>query len=111
MNSALGYFTKYGDGAVDLQPIADQSKTQIRSLAKYLAIPDKIVNKKSGARLWKGHTAEDERGMSYEEIDMILEKTNTRSRINDSNLRRKAAKVKKLIENNAHKHQMQSFII
>lgn len=103
---ALGYFTKYGDGAVDLQPIADLYKTQVRSLAKYLAIPDKIVNKKSSARLWKGHTAEGELRMSYEEIDMILEKMNTRSRINDSKLRRKAAKVKNLIENNAHKHQM-----
>jgi NAD+ synthase len=103
---ALGYFTKYGDGAVDLQPIADLYKTQVRSLAKYLTIPDKIVNKKSSARLWKGHTAEGELGMYYEEVDMILEKMNTGTAIDNPGLRSKAEKVKKFIEKNRHKHEM-----
>ena len=68
----LGYFTKYGDGGADLFPIADLYKTEVRSLAQYLGIPAKIIDKKSSARLWKGQTAEEEIGMKYEEIDKIL---------------------------------------
>ena len=68
----LGYFTKYGDGGADLFPIADLYKTEVRSLAQYLGIPAKIIDKKSSARLWKGQTAEGEIGMKYEEIDKIL---------------------------------------
>lgn len=70
---SLGYFTKYGDGAADLLPIADLYKTQVRSLAQYLSIPDEIVNKESSARLWRGHTAEGELGLSYDDIDLILD--------------------------------------
>ena len=68
----LGYFTKYGDGGVDISPIADLYKTQIRILAKELGISDKIINKKSGPRLWKDHDAEDELHMTYDELDPIL---------------------------------------
>ena len=70
--SMLGYFTKYGDGGVDISPIADLYKTQIRILAKELGISDKIINKKSGPRLWKDHDAEEELQMTYEELDPIL---------------------------------------
>lgn len=68
----LGYFTKYGDVGADLFHIVDLYKTEIRSLARYLDLPDKIINKKSSARLWKGQTAEGEIGIKYEEIDKIL---------------------------------------
>lgn len=68
----IGYFTKYGDGAADLLPIANLYKLQVREIAKYLDIDDKIIRKKSGPRLWEDHTAEEELGLSYEEIDAIL---------------------------------------
>ena len=68
----IGYFTKYGDGASDLMPIASLYKLQVRELARYLGIKDSIIAKKSSPRLWKGHTAEKELGLSYEEIDSIL---------------------------------------
>ncbi|MDE1763931.1 MAG: NAD+ synthase [Thaumarchaeota archaeon] len=68
----IGYFTKYGDGAADLLPIASLYKTQIREFARFLGIPSNIVSKPSGPRLWEGHTAEGEMGMTYEEIDSIL---------------------------------------
>tara|TARA_Y100000590_G_scaffold140026_1_gene160536 strand:- start:3097 stop:3894 length:798 start_codon:yes stop_codon:yes gene_type:complete len=70
--SMLGYFTKYGDGGVDIAPIADLYKTQIRILAKKLDIPKKIIDKKSGPRLWKNHDAEEELQMTYEQLDPIL---------------------------------------
>jgi NAD+ synthase len=68
----IGYFTKFGDGAADLLPIASMYKTQIRQLAKFLGIPDSILTKKSSPGLWEGHLAETEIGMNYEEIDIIL---------------------------------------
>lgn len=68
----LGYFTKYGDGAADIMPIGDLYKTQVRYLAKYLGLPEKIVFKPSSPRLWPGQTAENELGLKYEEIDLIL---------------------------------------
>ena len=68
----IGYFTKYGDGAADLLPIASLYKTQVREFAKFLGVPQSIVSKPSGPRLWEGHTAEGEIGMTYEEVDSIL---------------------------------------
>ncbi|MDE1862419.1 MAG: NAD+ synthase [Thaumarchaeota archaeon] len=68
----IGYFTKYGDGAADLLPIASLYKTQIREFARFLNIPPSIVAKPSSPRLWEGHTAEGEIGLTYEEIDTIL---------------------------------------
>jgi len=66
------YFTKFGDGASDLTPIISLYKLQVREIAKYLGVPDKIISKKSSPHLWKEHDAEEELGASYEEIDSIL---------------------------------------
>ncbi len=68
----IGYFTKYGDGGVDFLPIGGLFKTQVRQLALYLGLPESIALKPSSPMLWKGHLAEKELGMSYEEIDLIL---------------------------------------
>jgi NAD+ synthase len=106
----LGYFTKYGDGGADLFPIADLYKTEVRSLAQYLGIPAKIIDKKSSARLWKGQTAEGEIGMKYEEIDKILlhiehndiNGFSKHTKLNENNI----SKVKSLLEKNEHKQNM-----
>jgi len=68
----LGYFTKYGDGGVDLLPIGDLYKTQVRQLARYLELPSRISEKKSSPGLWKGQLAEEELGFTYEEADPFL---------------------------------------
>jgi NAD+ synthase len=68
----IGYFTKYGDGAADLLPIVSLYKTQIQEFARFLGISSTIISKPPGPRLWEGHTAEAEIGMTYEEIDPIL---------------------------------------
>lgn len=68
----IGYFSKWGDGAADIMPIADLYKTQVRALARYLQIPAEIVEKKSSPRLWGNHLAEEEIGMNYDTIDSIL---------------------------------------
>lgn len=67
-----GYFTKYGDGAVDLMPIADIYKSQVRQLARYLDIPERIVSKTPTAGLWPGQSDEGELGVSYDFLDLIL---------------------------------------
>ena len=68
----LGYFTKYGDGACDIQPIADLYKSTVRDLGKYLELPSKICSKPSSPELWPGQTAEGELGLSYEKLDLVL---------------------------------------
>ncbi len=68
----LGYFTKFGDGACDMLPLADLYKTSIRNLAKHLGIPETIRVKASSPELWPGQTAEKELGLSYEKLDRIL---------------------------------------
>lgn len=68
----IGYFTKYGDGGVDILPIGDLYKTQVRQLALHLGLPEYIAYKPSSPALWEGQTAEGEIGISYEIIDPIL---------------------------------------
>jgi NAD+ synthase len=68
----VGYFTKYGDGGVDFQPLGDLYKTQIYQLAKYLKIPAPVIRKPPTAGLWIGQTDEKELRMSYSALDKIL---------------------------------------
>jgi len=68
----IGYFTKFGDGSADILPIVSLYKTQVREIAKFLGVPKNIIEKKSSPNLWKGHSAEEEIGVRYDEIDAIL---------------------------------------
>ena len=68
----IGYFTKFGDGASDITPIVSLYKLQVREIAKHLKVPENVIAKKSSPHLWKDHEAEEELGISYEEIDSIL---------------------------------------
>ena len=68
----IGYFTKFGDGASDITPIVSLYKLQVREIAKYLGVPENVISKKSSPHLWKDHEAEEELGISYEEIDSVL---------------------------------------
>ena len=69
---AIGYFTKYGDGGVDLLPLGSLAKEQTRELAGFLGIPQPIIDKPPSAGLWDGQTDEDEIGFSYDELDHYL---------------------------------------
>lgn len=68
----LGYFTKYGDGGVDIEPLGSLYKTQVRGLARYMGITARIIEKTPTAGLWKGQTDEGELGVQYEAADKIL---------------------------------------
>lgn len=68
----IGYFTKYGDGGVDLMPIAGLVKHQIWELAAHLGIPQVIIDKAPSAGLWTGQTDESEMGITYAELDEYI---------------------------------------
>jgi len=68
----LGYFTKYGDGGVDILPLGGLYKTQVRQLARQLELPWRIVERTPSAGLWEGQTDEDELGLTYEQLDRAL---------------------------------------
>lgn len=67
-----GYFTKYGDGGVDLMPLGNLVKSEVRALARCLGIPEKIISKPPSAGLWAGQTDEGEMGLTYEDLDRYL---------------------------------------
>jgi NAD+ synthase len=68
----IGYFTKHGDGACDMEPIGDLYKSEVFRLSEYLDISSEILNKPPRAGLWENQTDEDEIGMSYDLLDEIL---------------------------------------
>ena len=68
----IGYFTKYGDGACDMEPIGDLYKGDVYRLSEYLGVPQEIIDKPPRAGLWNNQTDEEEIGMSYDLIDQIL---------------------------------------
>ena len=70
--AATGYFTKYGDGAVDCQPIGNLYKCQVRQLARDLGVPEDLVTRTPTAAMWEGQTDEEEMGLGYDELDAIL---------------------------------------
>ena len=67
-----GFFTKHGDGGVDLMPLADLYKYNIKQLAEYLKIPENIIKKPPSPGFYPGHTDEKELGCDYDTIDLIL---------------------------------------
>ena len=69
---AIGYSTKYGDGGVDILPLGNLVKRQVKELAAYLEIPREVINKPPSAGLWEGQTDEGEMGLTYNELDRYL---------------------------------------
>lgn len=68
----LGYFTKHGDSGVDLLPMGDLLKGEVRLLAGHLGVPAPIISRPPSAGLWPGQTDEGELGVTYDEIDRYL---------------------------------------
>lgn len=76
----LGYFTRFGDSASDLEPIAHLYKTQVRQLAVELGLPIQFLEKQPSAGLWQGQSDEQELGFSYQEADQLLMKIENEAR-------------------------------
>jgi len=103
--ASVGYFTKYGDGGVDMLPIADLLKRDVRKLAKHLGVPDVIIEKIPTAGLWDGQTDEGEMGLSYEELDEILSMIEAGKDLSSFE-KEKVEKVKRMNRISEHKRQL-----
>ncbi|MCL1810878.1 MAG: NAD+ synthase [Methanomassiliicoccaceae archaeon] len=68
----MGYFTKFGDGASDVMPIIGLYKTQVRQAAELIGVPKEIISKVPSAGLWEGQTDEEEMGITYRDLDIVL---------------------------------------
>ncbi len=102
----IGYFTKYGDGGVDFLPIQHLYKHEVREVARYLRLPERIVTRKPTAGLWEDQTDEDELSsqldfpITYEQLDEMLENIENKNfNIEDPHYQ----KVLQLMELNRHK--------
>ncbi|WP_073165782.1 NAD(+) synthase [Desulfofundulus australicus] len=94
----VGYFTKHGDGGVDLLPLGNLVKRQVYELAEHLGIPRRIIEKPPSAGLWSGQNDEAEMGISYRELDEFILTGKADQRVMEV--------VKTLATKNAHKKQL-----
>ncbi len=79
----LGYFTKHGDGGVDLLPIIHLTKGEVKDMAKELKLPKNVYTKKPSAALWEGQYDEDELGFTYDQVDAYLNKEEVDSKVKE----------------------------
>ena len=91
----VGYFTKYGDGGVDLLPLGHLVKHEVRELAEHLGVPRSIIEKPPSAGMWEGQTDENELGFSYSELDRYL--------VEGAGTEKVSERIEKLRRSNAHK--------
>ena len=90
----VGFYTKYGDGGVDISPIADCTKTQVWDMGKFLKIDQKIIDAPPTDGLWTdGRNDEDQLGMSYQDLEEAMINPDSKN----------FEKYKKIRENNLHK--------
>jgi NAD+ synthase len=82
---AIGYFTKYGDGGVDFEPIGGLYKCEVIEIAKLLNIPEEIIKKPPSAGLWEGQTDEGEIGLTYDVLDEIIFRIDNKLDLDDLN--------------------------
>lgn len=108
-----GYFTKYGDQAVDCNPIGGLYKQQVRQLAAELGVPSDLVEQTPTAGMWEGQTDEEELGLSYDTVDAILAlhidgplSTEATVRTLESVTREQIQRVETLVEASEHKRSM-----
>jgi len=102
----IGFYTKYGDGGVDIAPIADLYKTEVWELGKILNIDKKIINAKPTDGLWDdGRSDEDQIGCSYEELEWAMHEGQFKIDLNE-----KEKKILNIYNNfhNKNKHKMES---
>ncbi len=103
----IGYFTKYGDGGVDVEPLGDLYKTEVRELARRVGIPQPIIERPPTAGLWPGQTDEGELGITYDELDAILLALERGEE--PAAAPEKVARVKALVALSEHKRRMPPF--
>ncbi len=94
----VGYFTKHGDGAADLFPLAEFLKREVREMAACLNVPRDIIQKAPSGGLWEGQTDEGELGFTYDQLDDYLENGTASPGLKE--------RIEQLIENSEHKREL-----
>ena len=104
-----GYFVKYGDGGVDIEPLANLYKTQIYQLGKYLEIPNEIIDRKASPDTWSFGVSDEEffYSLPYEIVDLVLFAKEKSVTLNDicSTLDLKEEKIKRILNSIERKLQ------
>lgn len=104
----LGYFTRFGDAASDIEPISHLFKTQIYQLAKHLNVPEKTIQQAPTAGLWEGQTDEKELGFTYQEADQVMH-LYVDKKMNVEEIEKEFKNAKKVIQqvkSNQFKHEV-----
>jgi NAD+ synthase len=97
----IGYFTKYGDGGVDIFPLTDLYKYEVRAVARAIGVPESVITRPPSAGLWEGQTDEEEIGLTYDELDSTLSTMETGDRsLVDPNV---LARIQRMVSATAHK--------
>ncbi len=94
----VGYFTKFGDGAVDVLPLAGLVKAEVRALAEHLGVPRQVITKAPTAGLWPGQTDEGEMGLTYEVLDRFI--------LGGDVTEGAANRIRRMIERSEHKRRL-----
>lgn len=105
----LGYYTRFGDEASDFEPIKHLYKTQVYELAKFLNVPQSIIEQKPTAGLWQGQTDEGQFGFSYQEADQVMslyfDKKEPLSKIEQKGFKN-TQKIIDFCQKNVYKHEV-----
>ncbi|WP_427365632.1 NAD(+) synthase [Candidatus Caldatribacterium saccharofermentans] len=99
----VGYFTKYGDGGVDIAPLAHLTKRKVREIAAFLGIPEHIIAKPPSAGLWPGQTDEGEMGLTYEILDRFIEEGEVEEPYR--------SKILSMVRQSTHKRRLPSMLL
>lgn len=100
----VGYFTKYGDSGVDLLPLAGVYKHQVYDIAREIGVPQRIIDRPPSAGLWAGQTDEAEMGVSYADLDRVLESLATGTPTDVSPV--VVARVESMVRGSEHKRRL-----
>jgi NAD+ synthase len=98
-----GYFTKFGDGACDIEPILHMYKHEVRETARLLGVPDSIIGRRPTAGLYPGQTDEDDLEFTYDFLDMGLSQISA-GKYDSSDPR--IERIRNLVKETAHKREM-----
>ena len=100
----VGFFTKYGDGGVDISPIGDCMKTAVWDMGREFGLPQEIIDAEPTDGLWTdGRTDEDQLGMTYPELELAMQQAETNSGVDSAQEKKNLKKYREIRSRNLHK--------
>jgi len=100
----VGFFTKYGDGGVDISPIGDCMKTQVWDMGRELGLPQEIIDAAPTDGLWNDdRTDEDQLGMTYPELELAMIQAETNSGVDNTQQKKNLKQYREIRARNLHK--------